>query len=128
MMILLDTQLLLWALAAPEKLSAQLRDELADIGIDVLFSAASIWEVAIKFSRGKRDFSYNPDTVRAEAFRIGFRELPITSAQVAKVAYLPQIHRDPFDRLLVAQAQSTGYLLCTTDPIVAKYPGPIRLE
>ena len=123
---LLDTQLVLWSVAFPDRLPAAGRRLIEDPTAGFWFSAASIWEIAIKFGLHRPDFTANPDTVRAEALAIGFRELSLDGNQAAKVAYLPAFHRDPFDRLLVAQATVTGLTLLTHDRQVAAYPGPIQ--
>lgn len=123
--ILLDTHILLWALYEPQRLTAHTKTILENPDRDVWFSAASIWEVAIKQSLGRPDFTASPFDVRSEALRIDFRELRIDGLQAAQATALPTLHNDPFDRLLVAQAQSTGLTLWTRDPLVMQYPGPI---
>ena len=123
--ILLDTHVLLWALYEPQRLKSYAKKTLEDPQREVWFSAASIWEVAIKQSLARPDFTASPFDVRNEALRIGFQELGITGLHAAQVTALPKLHNDPFDRLLVAQAQSTGLTLWTSDPWVTQYPGPI---
>jgi PIN domain nuclease of toxin-antitoxin system len=124
---LADTHLLLWAASAPRRLGKAAADIIGDIGNEVLFSAASIWEIAIKSSLGRSDFRVDA-AVFAEALRTnGFTELPVRAVHAARVATLPALHADPFDRILVAQAQSEGVTLLTRDEAVAQYPGPIRL-
>ncbi|MDR2896060.1 MAG: type II toxin-antitoxin system VapC family toxin [Propionibacteriaceae bacterium] len=125
MSALLDTHILLWALLEPEHLADSIRQEL-ETADEVWFSAVSIWEVAIKQSLGRPDFTANPYDVRTEALAIGFRELLIDGLQAAAVSALPRLHSDPFDRLLVAQAQTTGRTLWSHDPWVIQYAGPIR--
>jgi PIN domain nuclease of toxin-antitoxin system len=92
----------------------------------LLFSAASIWEVAIKRGLGRSDFQADPRLLRRGLLDNGYAELPILSDHVVALASLPPIHKDPFDRLLVAQAAAEGITLLTADPVVAQYPGPIR--
>lgn len=126
MSVLLDTHVLLWALYDPARLADQVRDLLEDPEEEVWFSAATIWEVSIKFSLSRPDFTANPYEVRAEALRLGFRELVVDGLHAAQVTALPHLHSDPFDRLLVAQATATGLTLLTADAHVIAYPGPIQ--
>ncbi len=127
MLYLLDTHLLLWAAYEPDRLSPQTR-ELLDAGDNaLLFSAASIWEVAIKASLGRDDFVADANVLRRGLVENGYRELPITSAHAAAVATLPALHRDPFDRILVAQARVEGVPLLTSDTTVAGYGDPAQL-
>ena len=126
MKLLLDTQLLLWAAGQPEKLSAGARALLEAADNELLFSAASIWEITIKSSLGREDFHVEPRVLRRGLLDNGYLELPITSQHAVGVDSLPGLHRDPFDRLLVAQAQSEGIMLITADAQVAQYPGPVR--
>jgi len=127
MKLLLDTHLLLWAAATPERLSATARQLIEAPQSQLLFSAASIWEVAIKTGLGRADFQVNPNVLRRGLVEHGYVELPVSAIHAAAVANLPGVHKDPFDRLLVAQAQTEGVALLTNDPVVAAYPGPIRL-
>ena len=127
MKLLLDTQLLLWAAAEPHRLSATAASLLSDMQHELLFSAASIWEVAIKAGLGRSDFAVDPRVLRRGLLDNGYRELPVSSVHAAAVLDLPPLHRDPFDRLLVVQAQIEGVPLITADAQVARYPGPIRL-
>lgn len=90
------------------------------------FSAASIWEVAIKQQDRRPEYFVDPDVLRTTLREVGCRELPVTSVHAAAVGHLPPIHRDPFDRILIAQAQIEGITLLTADRTVARYPGPIR--
>jgi PIN domain nuclease of toxin-antitoxin system len=125
--LLLDTHLLLWAASAPERLPAGARALLEDAANELLFSAASLWEVTIKASLGRDDFRIDARVLRRGLLDNGYTELPISSAHAVAVAGLPNLHRDPFDRLLVAQAGVEGITLLTSDEAVARYPGPIRL-
>ena len=126
MKLLLDTHLLLWAAAEPERLPVDVRDLIEDAGNDLLFSAASLWEVAIKSSLGRDDFTADPAVLRRGLLDNGYVELPVASDHAVATVMLPSIHRDPFDRMLVAQAQVEGITLLTADAVVAHYPGPIR--
>ncbi len=118
---LLDTNILLCALIAPNRLSDQVRNQLSDQFNTVFFSAASIWEVAIKQSLGKADFNFSPTDIHALALKTGFTELAIQSTHTFAVATLPWHHRDPFDRLLVAQALSLPAFLLTSDTTLKLY-------
>ena len=127
MKLLLDTHLLLWAAGEPKKLSAKARLLMANTDNELMFSAASIWEVAIKRSLGRADFQVDPRLFRRGLIDNGYVELPVFSAHAVAVETLPPIHKDPFDRLLVAQSQVEGIVLLTTDATVAQYCGSIRL-
>src|SRR5207302_2057183 len=119
--LLLDTHVLLWALAAQKRLDRQTRALLEDSANEVLFSAASIWEIAIKSRLGRADFGVRPDEIARAAAESGFEELPVRSAAAAIVADLPRHHRDPFDRLLIAQALTEPARLYTADPQLVRY-------
>ncbi len=126
MKILLDTHLLLWAAGQPNRLSAAARRLISDSRTELLFSAASIWEVVIKHGLGRSDFQIDARLLRRGLLDNGYSELPILSEHVVVVDSLPSIHKDPFDRLLVAQATVEGITLLTADSLVAAYPGPVR--
>ncbi len=126
MKLLLDTHVLLWAAGQPERLSTAARDLLENHENELMFSAASLWEVAIKSSLGREDFRAQPGVLRRGLLDNGYVELPVASQHAVCVAALPPIHKDPFDRMLVAQAQVEGITLLTCDPVVALYPGPVR--
>ncbi len=126
MKLLLDTQLLLWAAGNSRRLTATARKLLNDPGNELCFSAASLWEITIKNSLGRRDFRVEPRVLRRGLLDNGYTELPITSQHAVSVEGLPDIHRDPFDRLLLAQALCEGITLVTSDALLATYPGPIR--
>lgn len=125
--ILLDTHLLLWAAAGGEQLSAGVIQRLEDDNTQPLFSAASIWEVVIKTGLGRKDFNVDAALLRRGLLDNGYQELPITSAHTLAVGRLPDLHRDPFDRILAAQANEEGIELLTADKTLATYPGPITL-
>lgn len=126
MKLLLDTHLLLWAAGLPDRLPADARALLAEPENELLFSPASLWEVAIKRGLGRADFQVDPRLLRRGLLDNNYRELPISSDHAVAVDSLPPLHKDPFDRMLVAQATAEGVLLLTTDAMVARYPGPIR--
>jgi PIN domain nuclease of toxin-antitoxin system len=125
--LLLDTHLLLWAAENPDRLSATARDLIADPANEPLFSAASLWEVGIKFALGRQDFTYDPRSLRRDLLDHGYTEVPVTSEHANAVLALPRLHRDPFDRLLIAQSIVEGIILLTADPTMARYPGLVRL-
>jgi PIN domain nuclease of toxin-antitoxin system len=124
--LLLDTHVLLWAAGSPEKLSAASLDLITDTENTLVFSAASIWEVAIKSRLGRTDFDADAHLLRRGLLDNGYLELPVSGAHAAAVQDLPSIHRDPFDRMLMAQAATEGLLLLTGDEEILKYPGPVR--
>jgi PIN domain nuclease of toxin-antitoxin system len=124
--LLLDTQLLLWAAGQPERLPVAARRLIDDAGNQLLFSAASLWEVAIKSGLGRADFRADARLLRRGLIDNGYDELAITGEHAVAIANLPPIHKDPFDRLLVAQSAVEGILLLTADPILAQNPGPVR--
>lgn len=126
MRLLLDTQLLLWAAGQPERLSKAARKLLNDPQNELVFSAASLWEVAIKSSLGREDFRVEPRLLRRGLLDNGYVELPITSQHAVNIDGLPPLHKDPFDRLLLSQALGEGITLLTTDSSLARYPGPVR--
>lgn len=115
MRLLLDTHVLLWALGAPERLGTALRAAIQNPDNDIMFSAVSIWEIAIKSALRKDDFQVEPAEIVAAALESGFMELPVRSSAAVQVAKLPAHHRDPFDRLLIAQAIVEPATLYTAD-------------
>ena len=127
MKLLLDTHLLLWVAGEPNRLPPAAIRLIKSPANELLFSAASIWEVAIKRGLGRIDFQVNPRLLRRGLLDNGYSELAILSDHVVAIDTLPPIHKDPFDRLLVAQATVEGITLLTADPRVAQYPGPIRM-
>jgi PIN domain nuclease of toxin-antitoxin system len=124
--LLLDTHLLLWAAGAPEKLSPETRTLLAASDHQLMFSAASLWEIAIENGLGRDGFRVETGLLRRGLEEHGYEEVPVTSRHALALDRLPPIHRDPFDRMLIAQAVVEGVTLLTADPVVASYPGPIR--
>jgi len=127
MKLLLDTHLLLFAAGESARLSAAARELISAPENELLFSVASIWEVVIKQGLGRPDFSVDARLLRRGLLDNGYGELSIASEHAVAVGGLPSIHKDPFDRMLVAQATVEGILLLTSDEMVAQYPGPIRL-
>jgi PIN domain nuclease of toxin-antitoxin system len=124
--LLLDTRLLLWAAGQPERLSAAARRQLNNPKNELIFSAASLWEIAVKSSLGRKDFRVEPRLLRRGLLDNGYTELSITSQHAVSVDTLPPLHKDPFDRLLLAQALVEGITLLTADVQLARYRGPVR--
>jgi PIN domain nuclease of toxin-antitoxin system len=127
MRLLIDTHLLLWAAGEPEKLSGIALEYLQDSNNRLVFSAASLWEVVIKHAVGRADFQVEPPLLRRGLLDNGWEELHIDSRHTLAVSDLKPIHKDPFDRMLVAQANVEGIELLTADAKVAAYDGPIVL-
>jgi len=119
--LLLDTHIVLWAAGQPEKLSESARTLLATPENVLFFSAASIWEIVIKRGLGREDFKVDPRRLRKMLIVHGYTELPVTAEHVLMVETLPLLHKDPFDRLLLAQARAEGILLLTADVSVLQY-------
>ncbi len=127
MRLRLDTHILLWTIAESRRLSAEGRALIGDASSEVTFSVVNLWEVAIKTGRGRDDFKIDVSSLRRRLFDNGYAELAVTGSHAVALATLPRLHKDPFDRMLVAQATVEGVTLVTGDPAVARYPGPIRL-
>ncbi|WP_419924278.1 type II toxin-antitoxin system VapC family toxin [Candidatus Poriferisocius sp.] len=127
MTFLLDTHILLWAAGMPERLPGDARALIEDLSSELYFSAASLWEVAIKNGLGRADFKVDPRLLRQGLRNNGYLELAITGTHAVAVDTLPPIHNDPFDRLLIAQAHAEALTLLTADAVVGQYPGPIRV-
>jgi len=127
MKFLLDTHLLLWAAGEPRRLSKQARTLIANPDNDLLFSAASLWEVVIKSGLDRDDFKVDARLLRRGLLDNGYSELPVISDHVVAIDSLPPLHKDPFGRILVAQATVEGVTLLTIDSLVSQYPGPIRM-
>ncbi|MDR2892247.1 MAG: type II toxin-antitoxin system VapC family toxin [Deltaproteobacteria bacterium] len=123
MKLLLDTHMLLWAAAGtlPEKAE----DLILDGGNTLYFSPASIWEIGIKKSLGRSDFTVDPAVLWRGLLDNNYQELPITSQHALAVIDLPPLHKDPFDRILLAQSKAEGISLLTSDSVLRSYPGPI---
>lgn len=127
MRLLLDTHLLLWAAASSRRLPREARELIEDVANEVYFSAASVWEIAIKSSLARRDFRVDPDALLPALPKMGIVELAVTAVHAAGVAQLPPIHRDPFDRLLVAQSIAEPLALLTNDALLARYSDRVRV-
>jgi len=125
--LLLDTHLLLWAAGQPERLSKKARGLIEKGEHELFFSSGSLWEIVIKRNLGRDDFKVDARILRRGLLDNGYSELPIASEHVVAIDGLPQHHKDPFDRVLVAQAIVEGITLLTSDPTVARYGGSITL-
>ncbi len=126
MRLLLDTHLLLWAASEPKRLSAGARKWIENPEHQLLFSAASLLEIAVKRSLQRDDFQVDARLLRRGLLDNDYHELSVTSAHAVAVEGLPPIHKDPFDRMLIAQATVEGILLLTADAQMAQYRGPVR--
>lgn len=126
MKLLLDTHLLLWAANEPGRLPKQARALIEDEENELLFSAASLWEVTIKSGLGRADFQVDARLLRRSLLDNGYEELPVTSEHAVNTDRLPAGHKDPFDRMLVAQALVEGITLLTNDRSLVSFSGPIR--
>ena len=127
MKLLLDTHLLLWAATAPQRLSAEALALFNNPDNELHFSAVSIWEVAIKRGLDRHDFQVDVHQFRRGLIDNGYLELPVSSLHAVATDILPAVHRDPFDRMLVAQASVEGIPLITNDAVLAQYSGLVRL-
>ena len=127
MNLLLDTHLLIWAASTPEQLSSEALSLLQNAKYQLYFSAVNLWEITIKHGLGRQDFRVDPSLLHRGLIENGYTELVVESFHCIALEQLPVIHKDPFDRMLVAQAVSEGMLLLTSDSVVAEYPGPIQL-
>lgn len=126
MKLLLDTHLLLWAAGDPGRLSTVARALIEGPENELFFSAASLWEISIKRGLGRSDFQVDTRVLRRGLLDNGYNELPIISEHAVAIEGLPPIHKDPFDRMLLAQATVEGITLLTADVLLAQYPGPVR--
>ena len=124
--LLLDTQLLLWAAAAPERLPKSAHVLIEDADNALLFSVVSLWEVVIKAGLGRLDFRVDARRLRRGLLGAGYHELGVDGEHVLAVKHLPPLHKDPFDRLLLAQSGMEGAMLVTADAQLAQYPGLVR--
>ena len=126
MKFLLDTHLLLWTAGDPKRLSAKARKLINEPTSELFFSAASLWEIAIKRGLGRDDFKVDVRIFRRGLLDNEYRELTISSEHAVAIDSLPYVHKDPFDRMLIAQAMVEGITLLTSDAVVAQYPGAVR--
>lgn len=127
MILLLDTHLLLWAAGEPDRMSNEARALVEDERNDLAFSAASLWEIVIKRGLGRDDFRVDPRRLRQGLLANGYREVAVTSEHAIAVERLPKVHKDPFDRILVAQSDVEGITLLTSDRLVGQYGGTVRV-
>ena len=127
MKLLLDTHLLLWAAGEPTGLPKRARVQIEDVSNALLFSAASLWEIAIKRGLGRADFQVDVRRLRRGLLDNGYVELPVSSLHAITVDTLPMLHKDPFDRILIAQATAEGVVLLTSDQALAPYGEPVQL-
>jgi PIN domain nuclease of toxin-antitoxin system len=125
--LLLDSQLILWVAMFSNRLPEAARVLMSDSHNELLFSAASIWEITIKSLQRRADFRVDHRLLHRLLLDSGYTELPVTSRHALTIDALPPLHKDPFDRLLLAQAISEGIVLLTADAQLARYPGPVRL-
>ncbi|MBU4525000.1 MAG: type II toxin-antitoxin system VapC family toxin [Desulfomicrobium sp.] len=123
MKLLLDTHMLLWAAAGT--LPKKAESLVGDANNTLYFSSASIWEIGIKKGLGRNDFRVDPEVLRRGLLDNQYNELCITSLHALAVNDLPMLHKDPFDRMLLAQAKSEGISLLTSDSIMHEYPAPV---
>lgn len=122
MKLLLDTSAFLWAILDDPKLSTDVRTAIDDAANEVAVSVGSFWEISIKYGLGKLPLPDEPDRyLPAQRLAAGFDLMPIQEAEVCQIHRLPVIHRDPFDRLLVAQANCYGMVIATNDPLIGQY-------
>lgn len=126
-MLLLDTHLVLWAAFEPTRLSPKAAKVLASRAVPLAFSLATLWEVAIKTSLGRPGFDVDPALLHRALLDEGFVELAIKAPHILRVARLPWVHRDPFDRLLAAQALEEGLTLLTADAKLKRYGRFVKL-
>ncbi len=126
MKLLVGTHLLLWAAQGVGYLPVEAQKVMSDPENELFFSVASLWEIVIKCGLGRGDFTVDPRVFRRGLLDNGYLELPILSEHAVAVMTLPSIHKDPFDRLLVAQAIVEGITLLAADVQVAQYPGPVQ--
>lgn len=122
MIYLLDTHLLLWSSYEPHLLSTAARQLLGNPSNDFVFSSASIWEVAIKAAKHPKTFLVEPVELRDGLLDLGYREVDVTFSHATLISKLPLLHHDPFDRMLVVQAEAEGFSLATVDSEICRYP------
>jgi PIN domain nuclease of toxin-antitoxin system len=127
MRLLVDTHLLLWAAARSRRLPKEARRLLEDPANEVFFSAASLWEIVIKAALRKPDFKVDVGLLRPALAKMGFVELPVSGAHVERLASLAPIHKDPFDRILIAQSLAEPLVLLTNDRVLADYGDVVKV-
>lgn len=121
MNLLLDTHVLLWWIDGSKKLGLRAKGAMFKSGVSLWLSAASAWELVIKFNAGRLKLGKPPEETIAQLIESGFQTLPITVQHALAIGALPSLHADPFDRLLVAQAQCEGLTIVTVDPAISAY-------
>ena len=122
----LDTHLIIWAVFKPERLSSKAAAAIRDPENEIYVSVVVLWEIAIKTALGRADFNVDPRNFRKRLLENDFAEMQITSEHAFVAAALPSIHKDPFDRMLIAQATIEGVTVLTADATIARYPGPVQ--
>ena len=127
MNFLLDTHILIWAAISPHKISSELASLLSDPGNHLYFSSASIWEIPIKESLGKRDFEISSKKLHGGLIENGYKEIKVSALHAMEVIKLPFFHRDPFDRVLVATAIWENMPLLTNDSTLSSYHSLVRV-
>jgi PIN domain nuclease of toxin-antitoxin system len=123
---LLDTHLLIWLALGDSKLPREVAVLHEDPENDLYFSVISVWETAIKQALGRKDFQADAGLLRAELLNEGYKEILVESRHAIEVRNLPQLHRDPFDRMLIAQSRVEGLVLLTSDEDICKYLGTVK--
>lgn len=127
MRILLDTHILLWAVAQSSQLSAEARSLLEDTDNLLYCSTASLWEIAIKSGLRRTDFDVTLPALRRALAQMDIEELPVLGNHAEQLLTLPHLHKDPFDRMLVAQSMAEPLVLLTNDNLLAQYWDGVRL-
>ncbi|TWF53081.1 type II toxin-antitoxin system VapC family toxin [Neorhizobium alkalisoli] len=127
MKVLLDSHLLVWLVGASDRLPAMARGAIENPDNIIYFSSASIWELSIKHASGRARLALPPMLLYEKLIDNDFREVPVTAAHGLRTVSLPAIHKDPFDRILIAQAMSEEMILLTSDAAMAQYDAPVRL-
>lgn len=127
MRILLDTHVLLWSVAQSDRLPVAARELLEDMNNSLYVSVASLWEIAIKTTLGRHDFVVDLHKLRQTLSRMGIVELPIEGTHAEALMQLPPFHKDPFDRMLVAQSMAEPLVLLTNDTVLAEYWDGVKL-
>lgn len=127
MRILVDTHVLLWAVSDSRRLSSGARDLLEDTGNTLYCSTASLWEIAIKSALRRQDFDIDLREFRQALETMEIEELPVLGQHTEAVAGLPAMHKDPFDRMLIAQSMTEPLVLLTNDAVLAQYWDGVKL-
>ena len=125
MRLLIDTHLLLWAADEADRLPTRASALMGDPANTLMFSSVNILEIVVKRNLNRSDFMVDPSQFRNDLLANGYEEIPVTSQHTLELIGLPPVHRDPFDRLLIAQAIAENASLVTSDGLIARYPGPI---